>query len=183
MIEGAPVGRRRFLAFLAAAAAASLAPDGAEAALRSLPPRVLAFENVHTGEKVKAVYWADGRYQAAGLRQIDRILRDYRTGEVVPIDRELLDTLSDLQRRLQTNGPFRVLSGYRSPETNAMLAAMRRGVVRDSLHVEAMAIDLQVPGRRLSDVRRAAMSLRAGGVGYYPRSGFVHVDVGRVRYW
>src|SRR5438552_1687377 len=120
MVEGALVGRRRFLAYATTSATlAVVAP--AQAALHLAPPRALAFENLHTGERLKTVYWADGRYVVSGLRQINWILRDFRTGDVVPIDRELLDALFDLQRRLHTAAPFEVISGYRSPRTNAIL--------------------------------------------------------------
>jgi uncharacterized protein YcbK (DUF882 family) len=183
MAEGTLVGRRRFLALAASASVALISPEVLAAPMRVAPARALAFENLHTGERVKSVYWANGRYVPSGLREIDHILRDFRTGETVPIDRDLLDTLLALQEKLHTTAPFQVISGYRSQRTNAMLVRATRGVVRDSLHTEAMAIDIRVPGRSLRDVQRAAMSLEAGGVGYYPRSGFVHVDVGRVRYW
>ena len=145
--------------------------------------RVLAFHNIHTGEFVRATYWAAGRYVREGLTQIDRVLRDYRANLVHPIDRRLLGLLDALHDSLDTGGPFEVISGYRSPATNAMLVATSRGVAARSLHVSGMAIDIRVPGRPLGAVRDAAKALRGGGVGYYPDSDFVHVDVGRVRYW
>jgi uncharacterized protein YcbK (DUF882 family) len=128
------------------------------------------------------VYWAEGRYLAEGLAAIDHLLRDHRTGEVRPIDRRLLDLLHRLAFALETRETFHVISGYRSPVTNAMLAA-RGGASPRSLHVVGQAIDLRVPGRALADLRRAALGLRGGGVGHYPSSDFVHVDVGRVRTW
>ena len=146
-------------------------------------PRVLSFHNVHTGEFARATYWAAGEYLAEGLRQIDRVLRDHRTNLAHPIDRRLLGVLDALSARLDTAEPFEVISGYRSPATNAMLAHTTSGVAPGSLHVTGMAIDLRVPGRPLPAVRDAAKALQSGGVGYYPASNFVHVDVGRVRYW
>lgn len=99
------------------------------------------------------------------------------------IERRLLDLLHRLHATLDTSEPFHVISGYRSPDTNAMLLARGGGVARHSLHMDGQAIDLRVPGRALSKIRGAALALRGGGVGYYPGSDFVHVDVGRVRWW
>ena len=147
------------------------------------PERKLAFYNIHTGEKLNAVYWADGAYQADELTGIYHLLRDYRSGDVSPINSGLLDLLHTLSASLGTNEPFHVISGYRSPATNAMLAEKGSGVAKHSLHVEGLAIDIRVPGRELADVRRAALALAGGGVGYYASSDFVHVDVGRVRQW
>jgi uncharacterized protein YcbK (DUF882 family) len=117
------------------------------------------------------------------LREIDWVLRDFRTGEARVMDRRLLDLLWRLRTTLDTTEPYEVISGYRSPKTNAMLRSQSRGVSRVSLHMQAMAIDVRVPGHSLTAVREAALALRLGGVGYYAASDFVHVDVGRVRYW
>lgn len=174
--------RRRFLGGAGAAALTGLAWP-AEAARRVLPPRQLAFHNLHTGEKLDTVYWADGRYLPEAMRHIDWLLRDYRTDQVHGIDPRLLDLLADLHARLHTREPFHVISGYRSPETNAMLASTTDGVAQNSQHLAGKAIDIRVPGKRLNYVRAAAVSLRRGGVGYYPHSDFVHVDTGHVRYW
>lgn len=145
--------------------------------------RVLALRSLHTGEFVRATYWAAGRYVRDGLAEIDRLLRDHRSNTVHPIDRRLLEVLGTLRDRLETREAFEVISGYRSPETNARLVASTRGVASTSLHVAGMAVDIRVPGRPLVAVRDAARSLGAGGVGYYPDSNFIHVDVGRVRSW
>ncbi|MBK7975913.1 MAG: DUF882 domain-containing protein [Deltaproteobacteria bacterium] len=153
------------------------------AKLREQKRRELAFVNLHTDETLKAVYWADGRYRLDGLEAIDRVLRDHRTGDTYPMDVDLLDLLAHLRRELETTQPLHVISGYRSPATNHMLASQSDGVAHASLHVEGKAIDLRVPGRRLKSVRRAALALQAGGVGYYPADDFVHVDIGRVRRW
>lgn len=147
------------------------------------PERRLAFLNTHTGENLSAMYWADGAYQPDSLAEIYRVLRDFRSGDVGPIDTGLLDLLHTLAVALDTGVPFHVISGYRSPATNAMLAEKGGGVARHSLHMDGLAIDIRIPGRELADVRRAALALRGGGVGYYPASDFVHVDVGRVRQW
>jgi uncharacterized protein YcbK (DUF882 family) len=145
--------------------------------------RRLGLHNLHTGERVDLVYWSDGRYIDGALRQFDRVLRDHRNNEIHAIERPLFDLLSALARKLQTNEPFEVISGYRSPSSNAMLIAEGHGVAEHSLHLRGMAIDVRLPKRRLKALREAAVRMEQGGVGYYPRSNFVHVDVGRVRYW
>lgn len=145
--------------------------------------RALAFDNLHTGERLHAVYWSDGRYLASGRKEINWVLRDFRTDQVHPIDPAVLDLLHALQNRLECRGPFEVISGYRSPATNAMLAATTEGVARHSLHMQGQAIDIRLAHVPLVTLHRAAVSLRAGGVGLYRASDFVHVDVGRVRYW
>lgn len=175
-----PTLARRHLLSLGLAAAGSLIGGGARAAV---PARRLSFENLHTGESLSVAYWADGAYLADSVRRIEQVLRDHRTGDVHPIDPGLLDLLHRLRGRLDTAAPFQIISGYRSPATNAMLADAGGGVARDSLHTRGLAADIRVPGRALRAVRDAALSLQGGGVGFYPRSDFVHVDVGRVRAW
>jgi len=192
-IKDIPVSRRRLLHLGTAATAIALLPAPALAAItpRAKPAlataetgvRRLAFYNLHTGEKTDTVYWADGAFQPDGLAEIDRLLRDFRTGDVKEIDHRLLDLLHRLHGVMDSTTPFHVISGYRSPKTNAQLAAAGNGVAKRSMHMRGMAIDIRLPGRDLKDLHRAARSLRAGGVGYYGKSDFVHVDVGRVRYW
>jgi len=173
-------GRRLFLKMgLSANAAAAIWP--AEA--RLVDRRRLAFENLHTGERLDTVYWVNGVYQPGALHDINVLLRDFRNGQVYPIDRNLLDLLVRVQTRLRSTSPIQVISGYRSPETNAMLASYSDGVAAGSLHMSGMAIDIRLPGRSLRQVHQVALAMDAGGVGYYPRSDFVHVDVGRVRRW
>lgn len=174
--------RRQFLGAGLAGAFATFS-HGAFAALPAVGERRLAFANLHTGEKLSTVYWADGRYLGTELSRIDYLLRDFRTGDVAAMDPKLLDLLHALGRKLDSSAPFQVISGYRSPHTNALLRQRGGGVARRSLHMKAKAIDIRLPGCRLSDLRKAALSLRRGGVGYYPKSGFVHVDTGRVRFW
>lgn len=179
-MRGTGTSRRRFLKFgLAAISAAAVWP--AEA--RLIDRRRLSFENLHTGERLDTVYWVNGVYQPGALRAINFILRDFRSGDVYPIDRHLLDLLVRLQTRLHSTAPIQVISGYRSPETNAMLASYSDGVAAGSLHMSGMAMDLRIPGRSLRQVRRVALDMAAGGVGYYPQSDFVHVDTGRIRRW
>jgi uncharacterized protein YcbK (DUF882 family) len=182
MRDGDGITRRTMLGIAVGGALTGLAAPAA-AAPTGRPARQLAFYNLHTGERLSATYWADGRYVAGELGAIDRLLRDFRTGDVHPIDPKLLDLLHALGGTLDTGAPFHVISGYRSPRTNAALNRASSGVAVGSLHTAGMAIDIRVPGRRLPDLRRAALALRRGGVGYYPKSDFVHVDTGRVRRW
>lgn len=169
--------------FLMGSGAALMMPVPALAALGDR--RNLALDNLHTGEKLSVTYWADGGYIAGALAQVNTILRDFRTGETHPIAPGLLDLLALLRNRMETAAAFEVISGYRSPATNARLrgAHEHSGVASRSLHMQGMAIDIRLSGRALTALRDTALSLKAGGVGYYPVSDFVHVDVGRVRRW
>lgn len=179
-----PVNRR---AFLGAAATLLVKPSWkpAFAALPRSGARSVAFHNLHTGERLAVDYWVEGRYQAQALGAVNSLLRDYRTGEIHAIAPSLLDLLATMRLHLETQGPFEVISGYRSPATNAMLHAAREhsGVATKSLHMQGMAVDIRVPGRALERVRDAALTVHGGGVGYYPASDFVHVDIGAVRRW
>ena len=173
------IARRRFLG-----AAAIFAAGFARPSLANTAQRILSLDNLHTGEKLCAEYWTGGAYQADALKAIDKILRDFRTGEIHPIDPRLLDLLAQLHGQMETTAPFQVISGYRSPLTNAGLRqGGHSGVASKSLHMEGIAIDVRIAGKPLSGLHRAALSLQGGGVGYYPASNFVHVDIGRVRRW
>jgi uncharacterized protein YcbK (DUF882 family) len=145
--------------------------------------RRLSLYNLHTGEQLKATYWVEGEYQPGELKAIDHILRDYRTDEVIEVDNALLDLLNVLHRNMDSNKPFQVISGYRSPQTNAALRKQSSGVAKKSFHMSGKAIDIRLPGSELADLRKAALELQAGGVGYYPKSDFIHVDTGPVRHW
>lgn len=169
--------RRSFLKFSALAAVA-----GPQLLKAGTPERSLSFYNLHTTEKLKVVYWADGGYVPESLTQINYLLRDHRTGTVHEIDRRLLDLLCQVRTTLDTTEPFQIISGYRSPETNAMLHSHSEGVAQHSLHMDGMAADVRVARRSLELLRDVAMSMKSGGVGYYS-SQFVHIDVGRVRRW
>jgi uncharacterized protein YcbK (DUF882 family) len=164
-------------------AAGVLAANPAAASILSMRPRFLALENLHTGEKLNAEYRAGQHYIADSLSKIAHVLRDHRNNAVHAIDTKLLDVLFDLKARLGVQSGFQVISGYRSPETNAQLHSLSDGVAEHSLHMEGKAIDIRVAGVHLEHLRDTAKSLQAGGVGFYPKSDFVHVDVGRVRYW
>ncbi|HEX6739804.1 MAG TPA: DUF882 domain-containing protein [Vicinamibacteria bacterium] len=171
--------RRSFLAHASLAAAGTLLARSAQAD----PVRELSFVNTHTGEKVTAAYFEHGRFEPDALRDIDRVLRDHRSGEIKPIDRRLLDLLDSLHGKLETSQPYHVISGYRSASTNALLHAASDGVARHSLHMDGKAIDIRIPGVQLAHLRGAALEMGRGGVGYYPSSDFVHVDTGRIRRW
>ena len=179
------VSRRAFLAAGLVTTAVCFLPYKAVAAVSKVfsTERELSFYNIHTGENMKAIYYWRGTYMPQALSDINYILRDYRTGDVKEIDTDLLDLLFALHQKLESKTPFNVISGYRSPETNSLLSIMSKRVVNNSLHIHGKAIDIRLPGHELKTLQRAAADLRRGGVGYYPLSDFVHVDVGRIRYW
>lgn len=145
--------------------------------------RKIQMRNLHTGEQLKATYWENGKYVSETMRDVAVLLRDHRTGDKHRIDAGLMDILHDLQLRLGSRKEFHVVSGYRSPKTNAMLRSRSHGVARNSMHMRGRAIDIRLPGTDLSYLRKAALSMRAGGVGYYPQANFLHVDTGRFRTW
>lgn len=179
------VSRRRFLSCCGQAALVGLAPAPLWAAANPQRPSTnsLSLLNIHTGERLACTYREGGRLRPDALAAIDRILRDYRTGAVKPIDPQLLDLLAAVARRLGTDNPFQIVSGYRSPETNALLRRQGHGVARHSYHLLGRAVDVKVPGITTRELHTAALGERGGGVGYYPRSGFVHLDTGPVRTW
>ena len=185
---GGRVNRRHIFRLGAWAALAGAAP-GAIARVepwveaRQSGARELRFYHTHTGESLNVVYWEEGNYLPESLRELNHLLRDFRTNEVKPITPALFDLLHRIQSGLDTREAFHVISAYRSPATNHMLHENSGGVANHSLHMDGLAMDVRVPGRDLRDLRQMALSLKAGGVGFYPASQFVHVDVGRVRYW
>ncbi len=145
--------------------------------------RSLSLYAVNTGERLRVDYCVDGRYEPQGLRAVDHLLRDFRTDEMYPIDPRVLDVLSDAREALGSGATYHVVCGYRSAATNEMKLRQGRGVARHSYHLTGKAIDVFLPSRQLSALRGAGVALQAGGVGYYPRAGFVHLDVGPVRAW
>jgi uncharacterized protein YcbK (DUF882 family) len=143
----------------------------------------LAFRHTHTDETLKVVYRSGEQYVPSALTEINRLLRDFRTGEVQPIDPALLDILHALATTCGGH-TFEIISGFRSPATNAMLKRKGGGgVAKHSLHMEGRAIDVRMPGLESARLRDAALLLGLGGVGYYPIEDFVHLDTGRVRSW
>lgn len=183
-LEIAPAfSRRRFLGFGAACALALLARPAAAAKSAASAPKRLAFHNLHTGERLETTFWANGGLIHEAHAEISYLLRDHRTDEVKAIDPKLLGLLYVLKQKAAARQAFQVISGYRSPRTNAALRSHSTGVATHSLHIEGQAIDIALPGCRLDRLRQLALSLRGGGVGYYPGPGFIHLDTGLVRQW
>jgi uncharacterized protein YcbK (DUF882 family) len=149
----------------------------------AIEPRSVSFHNLHTGESLDAIYWDQGRYVPDALAAVNKVLRDFRTGDEHMMDPRLLDLLTAVHGKVDAKSPFQVISGYRSPKTNAMLHERSHGVATGSLHMQGMAIDVRVEGVQLDHLHKAALDLGRGGVGLYPVSDFVHMDVGRVRQW
>jgi uncharacterized protein YcbK (DUF882 family) len=145
--------------------------------------RSLHLYHLHTGEQLHTPFWIEGEYLDEGLAQINQVLRDHRNGEIVEIDLQLLELLHDIQLTLGSSQPFHVVSAYRSPQTNALLHRNSSAVAKKSLHMQGKAIDIKLPDISLRDLKQGALKLGRGGVGYYPRDGFVHLDVGRSRFW
>ena len=175
------LGRRRFLAgSLGAAVALSSAARCAAAAVAA---HKLSFYHIHTGEKLTVTYRENGVVVPGALAEVNHYLRDFRTEQMHDIDVGLLDTLHALFAEFEGRGNFEVISGYRSPRTNAALRHATSGVAERSLHIEGRAIDVRLTSAKTAALRDAALALKSGGVGYYPESNFVHVDTGKVRTW
>lgn len=184
-VPSRPVQRRAALQVLAGGAAlAGLACLGSGRALAAAAAtRRIVFHNTHTLESLDVEYWRDGAYSADGLARVNRVLRDHRNGAVHTIDPLLLDVLHDVATRCDRDAEFEVISGYRSPASNAAMHARSAGVAAHSLHMEGRAIDVRLVGCELAKLRDCGLALGRGGVGFYRGSGFVHLDTGRVRTW
>lgn len=161
---------------------AAPAMAAARASVPAAGPRRLFLVRPQAGESFKGVYHADGRYIPEAVAQVGRLLRD-QNDDTYRIDPRLIDVMARMQRTLGTTEPLQVVSGYRSPRSNALARSTDRRVARNSFHMEGKAVDIRVAGFRLSQLRRAGLSLQAGGVGTYPRRDFLHLDVGPVRSW
>ncbi|NDV01143.1 YcbK family protein [Pseudoroseicyclus tamaricis] len=145
--------------------------------------RRLEMYSGRTGERINTIYWIDGEYIGEAVREITAFMRDWRNGKTIDIDTRTMDIMAASHRLLDTSAPYMLLSGYRSPETNAMLRATSSGVASNSLHIRGQAADLRIEGRSVNQIAGAASSCRAGGVGRYSGSNFVHMDCGAVRSW
>ncbi len=193
-----PPSRRGFLLFAASAASSLILPAAPALAAKPKKPklapsspvpvrpssvRALRLQIVNTGERWEGVYWRDGNYVPEATRKLDALLRDYKAGAVTHMDSKLYDQLWELHQRLGSSEPWRVISAYRSPRTNAVARKTHRGVARNSFHITGRAIDVDLTDRSVKAIRQAAVSMQAGGVGQYPRSDFVHIDTGPVRTW
>jgi len=177
-----PFSRRAILRYLTATGAMLILP----AAFANLPneaPRQLSLYNLHTEEKLKVTYWLGGHYHQEGLTKINYVLRDHRSGEHTDMDPQLLDLMFLLHQKMHSNQAFHIISGYRSSASNEMLRKTSSGVAQKSYHTLGMAVDLRLPGTKLEDLRDMAIHLQGGGVGFYPKSDFIHIDTGRVRRW
>lgn len=169
---------------LQAALSVAAVPFGSTiAAAATYPELRLRFYNLHTTEHLNIVFWADGLYDHDALRQIDNLLRDHRTGQVKQIDPRLMSVLFLINQKVGNKNPISVISGYRSEETNRKLAIINAGVSKNSFHIKGQAIDIRIPGIDTAKIRDAGLHLRVGGVGYYNKSNFTHIDTGPRRYW
>ncbi|PID60950.1 MAG: Twin-arginine translocation pathway signal [Gammaproteobacteria bacterium] len=175
--------RRRFLRQGLALGMGAGAMAAAPLSVAATSSRRVHLINDHTWEKLDIVYYTHGMYIDESLAQINHLMRDHRVNREIRMDPQLLDQIEMLQRNIGAAEPIHILSGYRTPETNARLRKRSPGVAKYSLHMEGRAADIYIPGVDISAVRNAALDLKAGGVGYYSSSGFVHIDTGRVRTW
>ena len=164
------------------AAVATPVPAWARSLVKK-PSRELAFLNLHTGERIRAEYVHNGQYVPGALHAVSVLMRDHYNNKIHPIDPHLLDIAQVLQSRVGSRGVFNVVCGYRSPETNALMHEASAGVAVHSMHIQGRAMDIRLPGTRLASLRKAAVALKMGGVGYYPEDDFVHIDSGAVRKW
>ncbi|MDW3095119.1 MAG: DUF882 domain-containing protein [Gammaproteobacteria bacterium] len=179
----AHLNRRKFLINASAAALAASCPQIILANTNIADDKILSFVNLHTNETLQCCYWKNNQLNQDALTKINYILRDHRTQEVAQIDQQLIDMLYNLHSLTKSNSPFEIISGYRSPKTNASLHKSTSGVAKRSLHMQGKAIDVRLPDIGLKKFRDTAISLQAGGVGYYSTSGFLHLDTGRPRNW
>jgi uncharacterized protein YcbK (DUF882 family) len=188
-VLGAPAFSKAAKAAIIPSSSLAAPPDAASAATSAATSavapneRILRLYNTHTGESVRSVFWAEGQFIPDALNDINKLLRDHRNNEIASIDPQLLVLLDRISAKFGDHPTLHVISGYRSPESNAKLHENTAGVAKHSLHMEGKAIDVRIPGQDLAKLHKAAMAERSGGVGYYPDSQFVHMDVGRVRYW
>jgi uncharacterized protein YcbK (DUF882 family) len=179
-MPSASFAMKRFYATLAVAIALASLPN----AFGNIgEERRLDFYHTHTGKQLSVTYFRDGGYQPEALEALNRFLSDWRNGKGSEIDPELLDILWEIQEVTGNRGTYEVISAYRSPETNAMLRSRSSGVAKNSQHLHGKAIDVRLRGLNTQVLRDAALDLKRGGVGYYAKSDFVHVDTGRVRSW
>lgn len=184
-ISSISTSRRTFLKIGASAALTALFTRPALASITpdEHPPHSLSLFNIHTGEAIRTCYRDNGKLIDGAITRINYILRDYRTGEIKPIDPNLLDLLYRIVSKVNPRAPVSIISGYRSPRTNAILRKITKGVALKSLHMEGRAIDIRIPGYKTSAIRNLAIRQKSGGVGYYPESDFIHLDTGPVKVW
>ena len=185
MSTKAGLSRRNFIGFMLCAGISGLSSKSVFAAIDELATteRSLSLYNPHTKDSFNGVYWRKGKYVTDALKNINHIMRDFRAHDIKQIDTHLLNLLSAISIKLKPEKPFHVISGYRSPETNAKLRKCGKGAAKNSYHIQGKAVDIRLLGYRTSVLRRTAHYLKGGGVGFYPHQIFVHIDVGQIRYW
>ncbi len=145
--------------------------------------RILSFYNTHTHERLTVIYKNGNRYKPEAFKKISYILRDHRSGDTYPMDPKLMDFVYDLLTKVNNHGEVHIISGYRSPKTNAKLRQKSKGVARGSMHMKGKALDFRLPGTDTAVLSDTARAMKRGGVGYYRKSDFIQVDTGRVRNW
>lgn len=175
--------RRKWLALGGAALGIAMLPSRALATLSTPRPRILTLSNLNTGEFLKTEFFDGRRYNKEELSRLNHFFRDYRANSIKAIDPQLFDQLYRLQVLLGSKKPVQLISGYRSLVTNNEMRARSRGVAKQSYHTKGQAMDFHIEGVQLANIRKAALKMQAGGVGYYPRSNFIHIDTGPVRSW
>ncbi|WP_028865426.1 YcbK family protein [Psychromonas aquimarina] len=180
----APIySRRKFLQNSLFVLGAAALPSLSFASLIQGSPRALQMSNIHTGESLHTQYFDGRQYQLSELQKINHLCRDFRQNEAHNMDKTLFDQISAIQQIIGCDNQVQIISGFRSSATNKMLSERSEGVAKKSLHMLGKAIDFRIEGVPLADVRKAALSLKTGGVGYYPKSNFIHIDSGRFRSW
>lgn len=179
------IDRRKFIRMGLITAAAAVIPCNSMVSAHEYvwDERELHFYNLYTHEDLKIIYWREGWHIPEALAEINHIFRDIRTGKVKAINKKLLDLLFNIRKNINVDKPFHIISGYRSPSSNAILRKKQKNVAKNSLHMYGKAVDVRVPGFSSKTLRQEAKKLELGGVGYYPNTHFVHVDVGKIRYW
>lgn len=178
------MNRRYFIGLGLSGIAATVAAPVLAAPRKKVLPRALTLHHLHTDERLSLTYRVGDHYQRSALRRLNHFLRDFRTGDETAIDPRIFDLMYEAQQRVgRHDGVFEIISGYRSPKTNAMLRRTSSGVAKRSLHMSGQAVDIRLRGSSLRNLRDVAVHMGRGGVGYYPRSDFVHLDTGRIRHW
>lgn len=181
------MNRRELIQMMFCSAAATSLPSlswaGLQLSAQPKASRTIMLKSLHTGEAGEFKYLIDGQLVRPELERMFHLLRDHRSGDIHPIDSHVLEQLNLLKARLGNDTVFEIISAYRSPKTNAMLSGRSSGVAKKSLHMQGKAMDIRVSGTSITRLHQEAVALKAGGVGKYSKSGFVHIDSGRVRYW
>ena len=183
--SNAGLNRRNFLKLMlwTGLIGASVKPAFADVGATAREQRSLSLYNPLTKEAFNGVFWRNGAYDAEALENINFLMRDTHTNAIKQIDKDLLELIFDISKRLNPRSPFHIICGYRTPETNALLRRRNKYAAKNSYHMKGKAVDIRLPGLKTAVLRKAAYKLKKGGIGYYPWHRFIHIDVGPVRYW